>query len=297
MSAPLIVPMPGNEILASALADRLAGDIGILETRHFPDGETYLRFPETTENRSIALVCSLADPDSKILSLVFAARAARELGAKRVGLVAPYLCYMRQDSRFKPGEAITSRYFASLISKEVDWLVTVDPHLHRYKALADIYTIPAEALHAGALLGRWIEKHVAQPYLIGPDEESLQWVSEVARVCNAPFCVLHKKRLGDRDVRIAPDGMKPLGSAAPVLIDDVISSGRTMREAIRITRLFSTRTPWVAAIHGIFAEKADEMLEREGARLVTANTIVHVSNQIDVAPLMAPAIAKLMGAT
>lgn len=294
MTAPLILSMPGNENLARALADLVAGEVGPLETHRFPDGETYLRLPQTVKDRSVALVSSLANPDSKFLALFFAARTARELGARQIGLVAPYLCYMRQDRRFNPGEAVTSRHFASLVSGAFDWLVTIDPHLHRYKALEDIYTIPAQALHAGPLLGGWIKQHVAQPYLIGPDEESLQWVSEVAQICGAPFSVLHKERLGDREVRIAPGALKPLGPATPVLVDDVISSGRTMQEAIRIASAFSNRRPVVAAIHGIFAEKADEWLEREGARLVTTNTILHASNQIDVAPLLAPSISKLM---
>lgn len=294
MTTPLVISMPGNEILARALADLISGEVGPLESHRFPDGETYLRLPETVKNRSVALVCTLANPDPKFLGLFFAARAARELGARQIGLVAPYLCYMRQDSRFKPGEAVTSTIFASLVSTAFDWLVTVDPHLHRTKALGDIYTIPAQALHAGPLLGDWIKQHVTQPYLIGPDEESLQWVAEVARVSGAPYCVLHKERLGDREVRIAPGALKPLGSATPVLIDDVISSGRTMQEAIRIASAFSTRRPLVAAIHGIFAEKADEKLEREGARLITTNTILHASNQIDVAPLLAPVIGEQM---
>jgi hypothetical protein len=83
------------------------------------------------KDRDIVLVCTLNDPDSKTLALLFAARNAKELGARSVGLVAPYLGYMRQDRRFREGEAITSAHFAALVSSSFDWLVTVDPHLHR----------------------------------------------------------------------------------------------------------------------------------------------------------------------
>lgn len=293
MSLPLYIPFPGNEALAENLAQLANGELGAIETHAFPDGETYLRFPGDLAGRSIALVSSLADPDAKIPPLFFAAQAARELRATRVGLVAPYLCYMRQDARFKPGEAVTSRYFANLVSQNFDWLITVDPHLHRYKSLGEIYTIPARAVHAASLMGEWVRRHVSHPYLIGPDEESAQWVSEVARICDAPYAVLHKQRLGDREVRIAPDGLKPLGTATPVLIDDVISSGRTMLEAIRIIAAFADRKPLVIAVHGIFTDGADIMLEREGARLVTTNSILHVSNRINIAALLAPSTADL----
>src|SRR3546814_1718571 len=74
---------------------------------------------------------SLDHPYAKVLPLLFAADTARDLGARRIVLVAPYLAYMRQDIRFHAGEAVTSRTFAAILSRHLDWLVTVDPHLHR----------------------------------------------------------------------------------------------------------------------------------------------------------------------
>ena len=159
-----------------------------------------MRFADGLDGQSVVIACTLDRPDAKIAGLLFAADAARELGAKRVGLAAPYLCYMRQDRRFQPGEAVTSRSFAALISRHFDWLVTVDPHLHRYRALNEIYSIPALALHAGPVIADWIMQNVTKPYLIGPDRESSQWIEAVAGACGAPWAVLTKTRTGDRSV-------------------------------------------------------------------------------------------------
>src|SRR3546814_16966881 len=93
-------------------------------------------------DKAVALVSTLARPDDGFLRLVFVADAARALGARDVTLIAPYLAYMRQDRRFRPGEAVTSRTFAGLISSSFDRLVTVDPHLQRYQALDQLYAIP-----------------------------------------------------------------------------------------------------------------------------------------------------------
>jgi ribose-phosphate pyrophosphokinase len=125
-------------------------------------------------------------------------------------------------------------------------------------------------------------------------KKSTQWVSEVARISDAPYTVLRKRRLGDRNVRIAQDGLKPLGGATPVIIDDVISSGRTMLEAIRIAAAFSDHKPLAIAVHGIFVDSGNLMLEREGARLITSNSIPHTSNQIDIAGLLASELAHLV---
>jgi ribose-phosphate pyrophosphokinase len=174
MTDPILIPMPGNGPLAAKLAELLSLELGQLETRQFPDGESYLRFVTNPGNRSVLCVCTLDHPDAKVLPLLFAAATARELGASKVGLVAPYLAYMRQDRRFKPGEAVTSREIAGLLSDAFDWLVTVDPHLHRYSALSDIYTIPTRVVHAAPLISDWIKTHVASPLIIGPDNESGQ---------------------------------------------------------------------------------------------------------------------------
>jgi hypothetical protein len=82
----------------------------------FPDGEALVRIDVPVKGRCVVLAGSLDRPDEKTLPLLFAADAARELGAAQVGLAAPYLAYMRQDRRFNPGKAITSLSYAPLLS-------------------------------------------------------------------------------------------------------------------------------------------------------------------------------------
>ena len=116
MTSPLLVPLPGNEAMANRIASKLGIEVGQLDVRHFPDGETYLRFGNDIQDRAVILLCTLVRPDEKIVPLMFAIATARDLGAARVGLVSPYLAYMRQDLRFHEGEGITSGYFAKLLS-------------------------------------------------------------------------------------------------------------------------------------------------------------------------------------
>ena len=236
MTTPLLIAMPGNEGLAQTLARVLPADLGELELRAFPDGESYLRFLSEVSGRVLVIVCTLDRPNEKTLPLLFAAATARELRAANVGLVAPYLAYMRQDRRFKPGEAVTSHEMARLLSNAFDWLVTIDPHLHRYGSLAAVYRIPTRVVHAAPLISEWIRQHVAKALIIGPDRESEQWVSEVARDAGAPYAVLEKVRRGDRNVEISLENLPALDERTSVLVDDIISSGGTMIEAVRRIR-------------------------------------------------------------
>ena len=177
----IVLPMPGCERLGR-LARELHGAIGAVEVHRFPDGEGRVRLSGPVEGEDVVLVAGLDRPDDKVLPLLFAAATARDLGATSVGLVAPYLPYLRQDRRFQAGEGISARYFARLLSQAVDWLVTVDPHLHRIGTLAELFSVPAEALHAAPLLAGWIRRHVEKPLVLGPDAEK----HPVGRLHRAP---------------------------------------------------------------------------------------------------------------
>jgi len=279
--------MPGNEAFAARLAESLGAGRAGLEWRRFPDGEAYVRLMDDVAGAHLVIVCTLADPDPQIPGLVFAARTARDLGAARLTLVAPYLAYMRQDKAFQKGEAVSSRYFAELVSRCFDDLVTIDPHLHRYTSLSDVYTIPARALHAAPAIAAWISANVTRPLIVGPDEESEQWASDIAGRCGAPFTVLRKVRSGDRDVRLTLPDMSRWRGLEPVLVDDIVSSGRTMIEGARLLRAAGFAPPVCAVVHAVFAPGAYADLAGVAGRVVSTDAIGHETNCIDVAALVA----------
>jgi len=288
MSKSLVIALPGNVLMAAKLAEETGAEIGRLDLRHFPDEETHLRFESDLRGRRVIFVCTLDRPDAKFLPLIFAAATARELGAARVGLVAPYLCYMRQDKRFADGEAVSAPIFAGEISRHFDWLITVDPHLHRLHTLSAIYKIPAQALHAAPLISAWIKREVPLPVVIGPDRESAQWAAQVAEDANAPFTILEKIRRGDRDVSVRLTDAARFEGHTPVLVDDIISTGRTMAETVSHLRGQGLDAPVCIGVHGVFAAGALEGLKAAGAgRIVTTNTISHVTNAIDISGLIA----------
>ena len=293
---PMLFALPGNECMTKRLAVAIAGEVGEVAIRHFPDGETYLRVDSTVALRDVAVVASLAHPDEKLASLVFLADALRAEGARRIGLVAPYLPYMRQDTQFHPGEAVTSRSFASLVSREFDWLVTVDPHLHRIHTLRAIYAIPSVAVRASQAMGEWISSHVEKPLIVGPDVESRQWVEAVGEAAHAPVIVLTKERLGDTDVVESVPELAPFAGYTPVVVDDIISSGHTMAETVRRLREQQSPPPVCVAVHALSGRCAVGGLEDAGAaRVVTTNTIAHATNEIDLVPCIADALREQFG--
>ncbi len=253
----LIVPMPGNESLATSLAHHLHGHLDELETRVFPDGETYLRFRQDLRGSSVILVCTLDHPNPKFLPL------------------------------------LTSTSFARRLSLAFDELVTVDPHLHRHRNLAELYSIRTAVVHSAPLIAEWIVRNEARAVLIGPDVESEQWVSEVATLARAPYRVLRKERLGDRDVKITVPDLHDVKDRTPVLIDDIVSSGRTMIETARQLRREGLSAAVCIAVHALFSQETENALREVSGRLVTTNSVPHATNEIDLSASIAERYVQL----
>lgn len=292
---PMVFSLPGHEALGTRLAEALRAEEGALTVRQFPDGESYVRGETPCVGRDVILAANLFQPNGQFLPLIYSARALRVLGARRVILVTPYLPYMRQDARFKPGEVVTSRIFAKLVSDTVDGLVTIDPHLHRYTTLGEIYAIPTRVEHAAPAVATWIQSHVEQPVIVGPDSESEQWVSEVADMADAPFIVLAKTRRGDRDVEITVPPLAPWREHTPVLVDDIISTARTMIETINHLNQAGYAKPICIGVHAVFADDAYSGLRDSGVEdVVTCNTVEHPSNAIDVTSALVEGVQSLV---
>jgi ribose-phosphate pyrophosphokinase len=292
---PLVFAMSGDAALAQRLALALPAELGELELHQFPDGETCPRFATPVAGRDVMFACSLDQPNAKLMPLYLAACVARELGARSVGLVLPYLPYMRQDTRFSAGEGITSAHAARLLSSCCDWLVTVDPHLHRHHALSDIYTVATRVVQAAPAIAQWVVQEVHRPLLVGPDSESEQWVAQVAALADCPYTVLQKKRSGDRTVEVSMPDLSAWHGMTPVLVDDIVSTARTMIAAAQQIESAHMAPPVCIAVHPLFVAGAYAALHRTGIEhIVSCNTIAHSSNKIDITPWLAVTIASLL---
>jgi ribose-phosphate pyrophosphokinase len=287
----IVLAYEGNEQMANAIRLGLNCPLGQFEMRRFPDGETYVRLITDVLDCEVIVVATLHRPDDKFLSLVFLLRLLKDAGAKKIILVAPYLAYMRQDKQFKPGEAVTSTYFGELISPFIDELITIDPHLHRHHSMKEIYTASAKVLHASNSISAWIRETIPNPVLIGPDSESEQWVSQVAATAGVPYIVLNKERHGDRNVEISFPETGSFKDLLPVLVDDIISTAHTMIVTVKRLQELGFEKPICIGVHAIFADKSfEELLDAGAAQIVTCNTISHISNDIDLSPVIIEAL-------
>jgi len=289
----MVIGFPEHAAQARAVAERLGVRCAIAAVHRFPDGESKVTLPAALPEH-VVFCRSLDRPNDKLVELLLAAEAAPELGAKRLTLVAPYLCYMRQDTAFRGGEAVSQRIVGRFLARYFDHLVTVDPHLHRTATLTD--ALPAKqtvALAAAPLVGALVQARLRAPLIVGPDLESAQWVEAVAQAAGCPFAVGEKQRHGDRDVSVALPEVGIEGREV-VLVDDIASTGRTLAAAARACMVRGAVKVSAIVTHGLFIGDALDTVREAGVGDVwSTDSVLHPTNAIALADLLADGVRRL----
>jgi ribose-phosphate pyrophosphokinase len=296
VSDAVVQHLPAQGETAGRLAARLGVPAREISVHRFPDEE--LRVTVAPAAATTLVYASLHRPNDKLLALLFAGEALRRGGAERLVLVAPYLCYMRQDAAFHAGEAVSQRVVGALLARTFDRVVTVDAHLHRTGDLGAVFPgidaddVSAMPAVAEALRGA-LEKATV---VVGPDEESCGWVAELAARLGLEHAVARKSRRGDRTVEVVlPEPARVAGRPA-LVVDDIVSSGGTLVACAEALRAAGATTIDAVAVHALFAPELLPRLFAAGIRAVkSTDSVPHPTNAIALDAVLAEALRKECG--
>ncbi len=248
-----IIPGNASPILSSRIAEKTGGRLIEVEYRRFPDGELYVRVKEVP-NECVVVQSINSNDDLVYLILILDA-----LENSDVTLVVPYMGYARQDKKFLDGEAVSIRAVAKILESYAERIYTVNIHSKD----AESWFRKLENLDAMPLIGeRYKDKDVV---MIAPDKGSLERV-KVAET-----------------VEIFPKNLEVEGRDV-VIIDDIVSTGGTIVEAVKSLEVKSVE---VACVHAVLAGNALNRIYSAGVRkLVATDTVEKAVSEITVSPLI-----------
>ena len=270
------------------LAHHLQTDFVEMDRRRFPDGELNPRIVEVPEE--VLLVNMLDstdfDPNRYILEYIFSVKNLRERGTERIVLVMPYLPYSRQDAVFRKGESFTSKYVLELFGDlGIEDIFAVTFHLHRQRTASLVEGVTLHDISGVKALGEYIKCEVESPLCVAPDEEAEKWAQQMAEIVSGDVVTLKKKRdLATGAVRTS--GEIPEGKNV-IIVDDMISTGGTVLNAVEICRKYKAKNITVCAVHGLFSR-----LVKWDVDVITTNTIENPYAKVDVTPYVAEVLTR-----
>jgi len=280
-----IIGGPASQLLASRVARELDIKPALCEFNRFPDGEVYTRILDEPVGE-VTIIQSTAT-DSDLISLLQLIDACED--ASVINVVIPYMGYARQDKKFKSGEPISARVVARTIN--ADRVFTIN--IHEMSVLGH-FTPPATSIDASHLLGHYIASlDLTDPLIVAPDSGALYLAERTASDLGMDFDYLDKKRLTGDTVTIKTKNMDVSGRDV-VLIDDMIATGGTMAESIKLLKGQGARDVYLACVHPVLTQNAVLRLFNAGVRdIIATDTIEKAQSCVSVAPLIANALRGL----
>lgn len=289
----LIVPGPASKELAARVATKLPAPVCPVDSKYFPDGESYVRIAGEVRGDKVAIIQSTYPPQDKHLIELFALlSAAKDMGAKFAIAVVPYLAYARQDKRFEEGEPITARTILQMIETAgADCLITVN--VHKEDSLRWL-KIPYHNVCCMGAMGNYLRQlNPRIPLVLAPDRGALELAQRMAKTMDAESNFLEKTR--NRETGNVMTVEKDLGVKGRdvVIVDDVISTGSSVSNAAKICKRQGAAKTLVACAHALLANSSRERLKEAGVdSIVGTDTIPSDLSRVTVSDLIAEVLRK-----
>jgi len=273
-------------ILSGTASKSIAKDLSKLikvpllktELKRFPDKELYVRILDNIKGKDITIV-QTTYPDENIIELFLLLNAVKEAKAKKITTIIPYYGYARQDTMFKPGEAISAKALAELISLNSDKVITVDPHK---EYILDFFKTKAYSVSAVPTIAEYLKTKKVD-MILAPDKGALNSAKEASKIIGCDFDYMEKTRIDGKNVEIKPKNLDVKNKKVGI-VDDIISTGGTMAKSINELKKQGAKKVFVSCTHGLFAGEAIKKLNSAGCdEIISTDTIENKFSKVKIA--------------
>ncbi len=291
-----------NVPLATKIAEYLGISLGAAKITPFPDGEILVKLEEDVRGRDVFIVQPTCAPTNEsLMELLIFIDCARRASAERITAVVPYYGYARQDRKDEGRTPITAKLVANLITEAgADRMLTMDLHAGQIQGFFDI---PVDNLYAEPVHSRYFKQFEWENLvLVSPDPGNAKRARAYAQRLGGDLAIVDKRRISGDTVEhgyVIGD----VAGKTVLMMDDMITTGGTVRGAARLCREQGAKEVFVGATHGVLVGDVVEKLGDPAIDKVVLTDTVPVSQEkldaigkihvLSVAPMMGEAIHRI----
>lgn len=300
----VLVSGRAHPVLAEAVAEELGIEIVPTTLYDFANGEIYVRFAESVRGADAFVLQSHTAPINEwVMEQLLMVDALKRASVKSITAVMPFYGYARQDKKHRGREPISARLIADMFATAgANRLMSVDLHAAQTQGF---FNGPVDHLWAMPILTDYVRTRIdpERAAVVSPDAGRIrvaeQWAAKLGGV---PLAFVHKTRDITRpNQAVANRVVGDVAGRDCILVDDLIDTGGTITEAVKVLKAEGARSIFVAATHGVLSEPAPQRLAECGATEVVLTNTVPVPEEkmfegltvLSIAPLIARAIREV----
>ncbi len=290
----IIIPGPASVKLGEKIATLLDLETINVESKIFPDGESYVRLTSGVKGEKIVIVQSTYYPqDTHLIQLSLLVDLAVSQGAQEINVIIPYLAYSRQDKIFRPNEVVSISTVLRILEKlGVSRLIAFN--IHEPKVIQNI-SFPCINLSATKMLAEHF-RSLNNAVAFAPDTKARNMAKDASTILGGTYGWFRKER--DRitgEITMSLEGEIDVRDKEVILFDDIISTGGTTAKAIRTLKDKGASHTYAACVHALLIGDARRKIVESGAEaIVSTDTIPGDTNVVSVAPLIAQALKNII---
>lgn len=282
-----------NPALAERIVACLGADLGAVDIRRFPDGETFVKIHDNIRGQDVFIVQSVChQPNEMLMELLIMIDAMRRGSAERITAVLPYFGYARQDRKDQPRVPITAKLVANLlVAAGANRVLTVDLHAQQIQGFFDI---PVDHLYAAPVMVKYLrEKRLRKPLVVSPDTGGVKAAYAYSQMLGTGLAIVAKQRLGPTEV----DAFSVVGNVEDcdvIMVDDLTTTCGTLCAAAKILKQHGAASIRAAVTHGTLTDQGVKRLQGSCIEeLVVTDTVPLIDS--DGFPVTVLSVAELLG--
>ena len=281
-----------NEPLAQKVAVQCGIPLGKVEITRFIDNECRVYVQEDVADKEVFVLQSLSQiADQNLVELCLLGQAMKQLKAKKVTAIIPWMGYSKQDKEFRKGEAVSAQLVAKFIEAAgFDAIITVELHSEN---VTPYFHIPVKELATRQLLSQKLNKH-ARMIVVSPDKGGKSRSEQFAKAIGLPVVYLEKTR------DLQTGAVKILSTSADVkdfdviIFDDIINTGSTAIKSAQFLKAQGALSIHFLATHPVLAGDASYQLSKSPIDQITVTDTIYIPRQNLFSKLNVVSVASLL---
>jgi ribose-phosphate pyrophosphokinase len=262
--------------LAQQIADHLGLELCGRDIIEFPNENLFVKLHKSVRGQDCYVIQTTSTPVHRnLMELLILIQTLRLDSAARITAVVPYLCYARSDKKDQPRVPISARLVADMIEVAgADRYITMDLHAGQIQGF---FSIPGDVMSAFHILMDHlisIKSTLHEPVVVTADLGFAKKGRNFAEGLDAPMAFIEKRRAANDSKSEALTVIGDVKGHDVVLVDDEISTGVSMCQAVELLKEKGARKIYMVFVHAALTESATKKLAALPVeKYITSNTI------------------------